>query len=313
MSENPTENKELQAKADAIMKRMAEIIANAKGEEETKAFDKPVDISMRALITKPSEETTVKTLTGFPTGTFIDKLYFNEQNESLNGIPAVAQIGITGLSGVGKSLLVQEILIRKASEGIGVVFITSEDIFNSDNERFDLQSRLMAKAKSLGLDWQVIRKNLFVLDCIVHGQLSDFETLIGVYRALVENPENNVKLLVIDSLTLLESYRQNLKHRVLQLSRFNQLRGIVGLYVCQRSEQETDNFSISGGVGVAHNLDSVISIDIVKAMGEMKDELQKKQWQNTHVVRILSCRISGFNRKYTEMELSSDGFLRAKP
>lgn len=307
------DKEELEKKAESILARMNEIIENAKTDEPSKAFEKSVDVTAKALITKPSEATIKKTLTGFATGTFLDRLYQNEYNEPLNGVPSIVQIGIVGLSGVGKSLLAQEVLLRVANEGKGVVFITSEDVFNSDNERFDLQSRLMAKAKSLGLDWKVIQKNLFVLDCVKYGQLSDFETLIGAYRTIVENPDNNIKLLVIDSLTLLESYRQNLKHRVLQLSRFNQLRGITGLYVCQRSEQETDNLSISGGVGVAHNLDSVISIDFAKAMGEMKDQLQKKQWENTHVARILSCRLSGFNRKYTEMEITSDGFLRAKP
>jgi KaiC/GvpD/RAD55 family RecA-like ATPase len=297
--------------ADKLKDMLAQVLANAQHDLDIKAFDKPIDTTMQALVIKPNDLTVKKTLKGFLTGTFLDKLYFNEQSEPLNGLPSCGQIGIVGLSGVGKSLLAQEILLRTANESKGVVFITSEDIFNSDNERFDLQSRLMEKSKSLGLDWQKIKDNLFVLDCITHGQLSDFETLIGVYRSLVEDPKNNIKLLVIDSLTLLESYRQNLKHRVLQLSRFNQLKGITGLYVCQRSEEETDKFSISGGVGVAHNLDSVICIDFAKAMGQMKDELQKKQWENTHFARILSCRLCSFNRKYIEMEITPNGFLKA--
>jgi KaiC/GvpD/RAD55 family RecA-like ATPase len=223
----------------------------------------------------------------------------------------VGQIGVVGLSGVGKSLLAQEILLKVTNRGEGVVFITSEDVFNSDNERFDLQSRLMAKAKSLGLDWGQIQKNLYVLDCIKYGQLSEFETLIGVYRNLIEDSKNNIKLLVIDSLTLLDS-RSMLKVRLLQLAKFNQLRGITALYVCQRSEEETDRFAISGGISVAHDLDSVICIDFAKAMSEMKDQLAKKQWEMVHFCRILSCRLTGFNRKYTEMEITSEGFLRAK-
>jgi hypothetical protein len=170
---------------------------------------------------------------------------------------------------------------------------------------------MIEKAKVLGLDWNKIKDDLYILDTLVHSELREWTTLAKTYRYLVEE-EKNIELLIIDSLSLLESYRGLLKQRVLDFSRYNQIHGITAFYVCQRSEEETDRFSISGGIGVAHNLDGVVCIDFAKAMGQLKDDLQKKQWEITHFTRILSCRLSGFDRKYTEMEITNDGFLRAK-
>lgn len=259
-------------------------------------------------VSKPTDTTKTLKQEVFVTGTVLDKLYLGEDNKPLNGLPIVGQFGIVGLSGVGKSILAQEIAVRVAASGKKVVYVTSEDIWSSPNPRFDLEARLKQKTTIMKLDWEKVKANLFVLDTITYTELREWETLVETYRWLVET-QKGIDLLIVDSLTLLEAYRGALKYRVLELCRYNQIHGITGIYVSQRSEEETDRFAMAGGMGVAHNLDSVICIDFAKAMGQLKDDLGKKQWENTHFLRILSCRLSGFNRKYFECEITQDGFL----
>lgn len=257
-------------------------------------------------------ESESKTLEGLKTGTLLDTLYLKSDNTPLGGIPLVAQIGIVGLSGTGKSLLIQETVLRVSNDGKKVVFVTSEDIGNVDNKRFDLGSRMKEKASSLNLDLEKIKKNVFVLDAVKFSELREWETFSSVYRSIVESSQEPIDLLVIDSITIMEAYRAALKGRILELSRFNQNHGITGIYVCQRSEEKTDQFSLAGGISVAHNLDSVICIDIGKAMGQLKEQLGVKQWDWVHFLRVLSCRICGFDRTYKPLEIIDGGFLRIK-
>lgn len=251
-----------------------------------------------------------KELKGLKTFTFLDNLYLKDDNTPLDGIPLIVQLGVVGLSGTGKSLLAQEVVLQVANKGGKVVFVTSEDVWMTENERRDLQSRMKAKADALGLDWEKIKSNVFILDATVYSELREWDMFSSVYRSIVESSPEQITLLVIDSITLMESYRAALKNRVLELSRFNQTHGITGLYVCQRGDEETDKFSISGGIGVAHNLDSVLCIDIGKASGQLKDQFGVKQWDLVHFLRVLSCRLCSFDRKYMALHISSDGFLR---
>jgi len=266
-------------------------------------------------ITKPKD--TDKTLTQevFVTGTFLDKLYLRDDNQPLNGIPIVGQFGIVGLSGVGKSILVQEIALRIASSGKHVAFVTSEDIWESPNPRLDLQARMKQKAEKMGLNWETIKQNLFIFDTVANSELRDWSNFVSTYRYLIES-QKGIDLLVVDSLTLMDSYRGSLKYHIQELSRYNQLHGVTGIYVSQRSEEEYDKFGLAGGMGVAHVLDSVICIDFGKASGLLKEDLsmalnkQIKQWDLVHFARILSCRLSGFDRKYIGLTITNDGFLR---
>jgi hypothetical protein len=161
----------------------------------------------------------------------------------------------------------------------------------------------------MGLDWEDIRHNLFVFDAITHSEFRDWHTFVDAYRYLVGTLKG-IDLLVVDSITLMETYRGALKYRLMELARYNQMNGITAIYVCQRSEEKTDSYNMAGGIGLGHNLDATLCIDIGKAMGRLKDELSKKQWEQVHFSRMLGCRLCGFNRLYQEVEITKDGFLR---
>jgi len=176
------------------------------------------------LIAHPKNEGSNKVLTGFKTFTLLDKLFLDSNRKPIFGIPVVSQVGITGLPASGKSVLVEEIAITVAHSGKKVLLITSEDSFNSPSPRFDLQSRLQQKAKILKLNWDKITKNLFVLDTISHAELRNWNIFAKVYRYLCE--KEKVELVLVDSVTLLETYRGALKFRLQELCRYNQNNGI---------------------------------------------------------------------------------------
>src|SRR5208337_2364345 len=188
------ESDKLQENSKRVLEKMAELIANAKSEEGdsvSKPFsfpiDKPKTLLYNSIISKPKEGTEIKKhLEGLKTGTFLDELYLDENNKPLGGVPIVGQIGLVGLSGVGKSILVQEIAIRLAHSGKRVIFVTSEDSWDSPTARLDLQTRFKQKADIMGLDWGKVKENLVVFDTILHSELRSWTDFIGAYRFVAE-------------------------------------------------------------------------------------------------------------------------------
>jgi len=307
---------DIQKIAKIMSEELGNIIASAKNPSEdarapfTEQTNKPEEYGK--LISRPKSELKAKKpMKGFQTYTFLDNLFLGKDDKPLGGIPIVGQLGLVGLSGCGKSIMVQEIALRVASSGKKVVFVTSEDMFDSSTPRNDLQSRMKQKAEVMNLDWDMIRANLFVFDTITHTELRDWWTFVRTYRYIVEIL-GGIDLLIVDSITLMEQYTQSLKRRVMELSSYNQLRGITAIYVCQRAEEEADKFNMRGGMGLAHNLDIVLCVDMKKAIGRLKADLNKKQWELCHFVRILACRLGGHDKKYFEVDITSDGFLKLK-
>jgi len=265
------------------------------------------------FISHPKPEGGHKDVIGFETHTFLDRLFLGD-----HGIPIESQIGITGLPSSGKSILVEEIACKVAHDGKKVMLCTSEDKWESQTARFDLQARLDQKANILGLDWKKIAKNLFVLDTVTQTELRDWAMFAQVYRYLAE--KEKVDLVLIDSVTLLESYRGALKKRLQELSGYNQNHGITGIFINQRSKEAWDVREMAGGIGLGHILDSTVIVDYgsywdnpqIKAdYYEMFGDNPKRK-ENLRIVRVLGCRLCSFDGGYKFAEITVDGFLRLK-
>jgi len=263
------------------------------------------------LVLRPDEAVEAKKpLIGFPTGTFIDQLFLNPEGKSLEGVPICGQFAITGLPGAGKSILVEEIAVRVAASGRKVLYATAEDTWKSATPRFDLQSRLKQKADILGLDWNKIRENLFVLDTVAYPELRDWNTFAETYRYVAE--KEKIELAIIDSVTVLEAYRGALKYRVMELARYNQVHGITALYVNQRSSEVWDSYDMAGGIGLAHNLDGTIIIDYGRVYWyDQQVDLGVDRGEFVRIARVLDCRMSNFERRRIKIDITQDGFLKA--
>jgi len=311
------------ADVEKLMKAMAKTLAEAmKGArapaDEWELATKPMkteierkEEKLSAFVLRPDEAAEAKKpFVGFPTGTFIDYLFLTPEGKPLNGVPICGQFAITGLPGAGKSILVEEIAVRVAAAGRKVLFATAEDTWKSVTPRFDLQSRMKQKAEILGLDWKKIRENLFVLDTVFYPELRDWNTFAETYRYVVQ--KEKIELAIIDSVTVLEAYRGALKYRVMELARYNQLHGVTGLYINQRSAEHWDTYDMAGGIGLAHNLDGTIIVDYGRVYWEdQRIDLEAQRGEFVRIARVLDCRLCNFERRRIRVDITSDGFLRA--
>jgi len=321
----PSEEKKTEAAADVekLMKAMAKTLAEAmKGAkapaDEWELAVKPMkteidrkEEKLSGLVLRPDVAAEAKKpLVGFPTGTFIDYLFLTPEGKPLNGVPICGQFAVTGLPGAGKSILVEEIAVRVAAAGRRVLFATAEDTWRSVTPRFDLQSRMKQKAEILGLDWKTVMENLFVLDTVVFPELRDWNTFAETYRYVVEREK--IELAIIDSVTVLEAYRGALKYRVMELARYNQLHGVTGLYINQRSAEMWDTYEMAGGIGLAHNLDGTIVVDYGRVYWyDQQTDLEAKRGEFVRIARVLDCRMCNFERRRIRIDITPEGFIKA--
>ncbi|MFQ5758915.1 MAG: RAD55 family ATPase [Candidatus Bathyarchaeia archaeon] len=317
------EKAEVEPEVERVMKAMAKTLAEAmKGArapaDEWELATKPMKTEIErkkeklgSLVLRPDEAPEAKKpLMGMSTGTFLDQLFLTSDGESLNGVPICGQFAITGLPGAGKSILVEEIAVRVAAAGKKTLFATAEDTWKSATPRFDLQSRMKQKADILDLDWNQIMESLFVLDTVMYPELRDWSTFAETYRYVVE--KEGIELGIIDSVTVLESYRGALKYRVMELARYNQLHGVTGLYVNQRSAERWDSYDMAGGIGLAHNLDGTIIVDYGRIYWEdQKVDLEANRGEFVRIARVLDCRMCNFERRRIRIDITSEGFVRA--
>jgi len=314
---------EVAPEVESVMKAMAKTLAEAmRGarapSDEWELATRPMkteierkEEKLSALVLRPDAAPEAKKpLIGLSTGTFIDQLFLMPEGETLNGVPICGQFAITGLPGAGKSILVEEIAVRVAADGRKVLYATAEDTWKSVTPRFDLQSRLKQKADILGLDWSKIMENLYVLDTVLYPDLRDWSTFAETYRYVVE--KERIELAIIDSVTVLEAYRGALKYRVMELARYNQLQGVTGLYVNQRSAERWDSYDMAGGIGLAHNLDGTLIVDYGRIYWEdQKVDLEANRGEFVRIARVLDCRMCNFERRRIRIDITPEGFIRA--
>jgi len=320
----PTAEKEAAVpEVEKLMKAMARTIAEAmKGArapaDEWELATKPMatkierkEEKLSSLVLTPDVAPEAKKpLIGFSTGTFVDYFFLTPEGKPLNGVPICGQFAITGLPGAGKSILVEEIAVRVAGSERKVLFATAEDTWRSATPRFDLQSRLKQKADILGLDWNKIRENLFVLDTVAYPELRDWNTFAETYRYVAEREK--IELSIVDSVTVLEAYRGALKYRVMELARYNQVHGVTALYVNQRSSEVWDSYDMAGGIGLAHNLDGTIIVDYGRVYWyDQQVDLEANRGEFVRISRVLDCRMCNFERRRIKIDITPDGFLRA--
>jgi len=323
-SPSPPEMKtEASPEVEKVMKAMAKTLAEAmKGArepaDEWELATKPMkteierkEEKLSAFVLRPDVAPEArKPLIGLPTSTFVDQLFLTPEGETLNGVPICGQFAITGLPGAGKSILVEEIGVKVAAAGRKTLFATAEDTWKSATPRFDLQSRMKQKADILKLDWETVKDNLYVLDTVMYPELREWTTFAETYRYIVE--KEKIELAIIDSVTVLEAYRGALKYRVMELARYNQLHGVTGLYVNQRSVEKWDSYDMAGGIGLAHNLDGTIIIDYGRVYWQDQQvDLEANRGEFVRVARILDCRMCNFERRRIRIDITPQGFVQA--
>jgi len=267
-------------------------------------------MTLNALIIKPTNSTIVKTLQTIKTGTFLDSVFLDKEGKEI-GLPLGANMLLSGLPSSGKSLWIREIILRLAESGVKVAFATSEEIFRSDSERYDLETRFIEMTKILGLDWSKIKDNLVILDLVKFAELREFETFIGVYRTLVEH--DGVKFLAVDSLSMLEDSRGMVKARLTDLCRYNQKNNVTSIIVVQRTTEDADGMNLSGGLSLSHITDVLGELDYKRLSswdGNIKADTGVAQGQIAYFFRIQKCRLCRAKVNYFAYSITSEGLVR---
>ncbi len=318
LGKESTEESEMKRVIELMAKSLAEAIEKTrKPVDEWELVEKPFSVEVEEkrpeiekLVLKPDKSTEIgKGLRGMETNTLLDVLFLNPEGKPLNGIPEGIQLIITGLPGSGKSILVEEVALNVSSNGKKVLFISSEDQWKTTTSRFDLQARMKNKCELLGLNWDNVSENLFVMDAATYPEFREWTKLVETYKYVVSREK--IDLTVIDSLTLLEAYRGALKYRLAELMRFNQNHGVTALYVNQRSEERWDSYDIAGGIGLAHIADGTVIVDYGRVYyTDQMQELKAKRGDFVRIVRVLDCRLCGFKRERIRVTITDNGFLR---
>lgn len=260
-----------------------------------------------SMLSYPDDEVNTKSIEGLKTGTLLDDMFLDNDGNSLGGIPKGSIMALTGLAGSGKSILMSEAILNIAQDK-KVLYVISEDIFKSETDRLDMQSRLIDKTKILGLDWEKIKDNLIVMDAVQNKDLRIWKTFSETYRYAIE--AHSIKFVVIDSVTMLEDKRNSLKFRIMEIARFNQRKGITTVLVNQRATENWDSYNMAGGHAIAHAVDGTILVDKGRTYhGDQVDELGKRGTE-VRMVRIMDCRLSDTVPERIPVTVITGGFLR---
>lgn len=285
-------------------------------EEEpiSKPFEDNVVATTYCLITTPSDiKENAKVLCQIRTGTFIDDVFLDDSDRIIHGLPFGSNSLITGLPNSGKSILLEEIALKMA-ENLKVCLVTSEEVWSTDTLRYDLENRMKKKALDLKLSWNKIRENLRVLDVVSNSKLGEWYNFVSSYRKLVE--QDGIQVLLVDSLTMLEDSRGQLKYRLSELSKYNQKHGVTAVFINQRSSEDADGLSMAGGIALSHIVDVVMIMDYKKVWtgdAQLKVDTGIKQGETVNFFRVLKCRMCKFDAHYFAYKITNNGLVELLP
>lgn len=306
----------IQLTADALRTILTDVLAKAQSEND---WQQAMSIEAQKKADNPnitipnSDMKTKKTLKAIKTGTFLDTMFLDDKDIAINGVPFGSSSILLGIPNTGKSLILAEIILRIANVGLKTCFVTSEEIYSTETNRYDLENRLKDKAKILGLNWKTISENLYVLDAVKFADLRNWETFASTLKELVENKK--VEFLGIDSLTLLEDSRGQLKYRLLDLMKYGQTHGLTSIMISQRSGEDPDSIgSIAGGISLSHIADVVMVMDSKKVSSwdsQLKLDIPTaKQGQEVFFYHILKCRLCRYRANYFGYIIDKDGIVK---
>jgi KaiC/GvpD/RAD55 family RecA-like ATPase len=292
--------------AQYIKDYLLSIIESAKTDE--KAFEKPIKLEEQPLVETFDDKTAVVKTQTLMTNSILDGKF-----EGYTGIPVNSNLLLIGLPSSGKSLLCMQIALWLASSGLPTCYVTSEEIFKSQAGRYSIEARMLERAKKMGCSIENIKQHLFVIDTVAHAELREWTNFVGEYRRLVANQK--IEMLIIDSITMLEDNRTQMKNRLLDLTRFNQIHGVTSIMINQRAVEEADNMAMAGGIALSHIVDTVMVMDYKKVSswdGQLKMDIPTaKQGQEIKFFRILKNRLCKFNGKYIAYEITDDALIKA--
>lgn len=290
--------KETKAVSETVISR------GAQSEGVTAAIEAKAEVTEARYIKPDRLHGTQKSLSSVKTGTLLDTLFYGFDDKPLDGIPASGQFMVIGPLGAGKSLLVSEIALKAASFGHRVLYVTFNDVWVSESQMFDLQSRMKVRASSLRLDWDDIIGNLLVLN--PHEVNEEF---LEEYNRIITSEE--VELAVLDPLNSLEKLGEikggaQIPTDILNVNRSHDVTGFftlhTGLGLNETKRPSTlDQF--------AYPMDCVISLLPAHLMAS-GIEVSVRGIEQIRILRIISCRLCSFESRGILVNITRNGLIQ---
>lgn len=253
---------------------------------------------------------------GVPTGIEgLDDLFFiviqengKLQKRSLKGIPAYSVFNITGVSDTGKSLMVEQFAVFRASQGDRVAFITVE------SPAPFVVAALKLRAQAMGLNFEEFKDNLILIDAASSTRIREnLPDLLSTLAYVVKTYK--VKYTVIDSITGLFENKEMLARAVVRrLYNFMKKWYQTALFVSQkRSGHEELTAEAAGGYAVGHIVDGTMILAKELIDSVYKAKLHKKQIGDiVRLFRIDGCRMCGHDTKTRYLEITETGLVKIK-
>lgn len=254
---------------------------------------------------------------GVPSGVEgLDGLFFIAKPTSkgpkkapLGGIPEYAVLNLTGISDTGKSLMVEQFALKRASEGHPVAFVTVEapGIF--------LAAALKGRAQAMGIDYDAVEDRIVIVDAASHHTLREeipalLDTLVHVIKTY------KVRATVVDSITGLYEAREMMARQVVRtlynfLKKWHQTAILVSQ---KRSGHEELSAEAAGGYAVSHIVDGTM-VTSKKLISSTYDErlYGLPIGEVVRLFRIDGCRLCGHDTSTHLMEITEGGLVRIGP
>lgn len=274
-------------------------------------------MNIQDFIIRGSEVKNPPKLFGFKTGVLgLDDMFYTitwtddkPVKSTLGGIPAFSVVNLTGMPDTGKSLIANQYTVKQTSMEYPVLFVTTET-----PAEFLILS-LMQKAKAMGVDWDDIKDNVWIIDASKNSVLrEDIHTLLKTMEKTIEM--GSTKSIVIDSITgLFEDREMKARSIVRQIYSFAKHHRQTTILVNQkRSGHDEISAEAAGGFAVAHIAD--VNIVLWKVTVTKKWEVQlygSPIGSLVRFIRVDGCRVSGHDQKTHFLEITDTGLVKVGP
>jgi KaiC domain protein len=257
-------------------------------------------------------------LEGVPTGVEgLDGMFFTSVVEEgkakkvpLGGVPKYAVINITGVSDTGKSLLVEQFTVKRASEGDKVIFVTVE------SPAPFVAMALKERAKAMGVgDTSLIDNNVVLIDAASYTVLREsVQTLLDTIAYAIKTYKADYT--VIDSITgLYEAKEMMARSVVRQIFNFMKKWYQTALFVSQkRSGHEELSAEAAGGYAVSHIVDCTMVMSKKLIITRYDESIYRRPiGEMVRLFRIDGCRMCGHDTDTHFMEITDLGLVKIGP
>jgi KaiC/GvpD/RAD55 family RecA-like ATPase len=172
-----------------------------------------------------------------------------------NGIPTGCTIVVQGPPSSGKTRTAMRAALTYAAIGKRCAYVVAEEGFQSPvGGRLDFYSKLSAMAKDLKLSdkWTTIARNLVIIEAQFHKNVG-WNDFVNAYKYAVAKLE--AKIVIVDSITALDSSGGRVSDRLAKLKTFNHDHGVTCVVLSQ----------MAGSEALVHVSDAFVRIEDITA------------------------------------------------